>query len=174
MQLSEIGFETINVLVRKGKGGQPDQHVTLRGISADDLMKLFRAHGPDMIKLFNSLVGKYQANVDDANIVTVLLDAAEQAPDLIADLIVLAADTPAAERVAAFNVAKRLPVPVQLKALQALVTLTLEDFGGVGELVETITHMTKGVNGLSKSLLASPNGSAASDVPSASLKAKAS
>lgn len=145
MQLTELGFDTEEIVVKPAKGDKPQQSITVRGIALDDIMKLFRVHGPDIIKLYDQLT-KDKAKLESGDSAQMVLQALEQAPDLVADLIVLATD--ATNTKAAHAVAKRLPVTVQLKALEAIMRLTLEDHGGVGELIETILRMFGGVNGL--------------------------
>lgn len=166
MQLTELGFETEEITVRPAKGDKPAQTITVRGIALDDIMKLFRVHGPDLIKLYDNLT-KDKAKIENGDSAQIVLQAAEQFPDMVADLIVLATDSPSTK--AAHAVAKRLPITVQLKAMEAITRLTLEDHGGVGELVETLLRMFGGVNGLvanlrgtQASLLGSSGGSTAS------------
>lgn len=171
MKLTELGFETAEITVKKAKGspGQEGyvaaQTISVRGISLDDLMKLFRVHGGQMVSTFNSMLAKYKDRADDLDMAQIVLQIAEQAPDLVADTIVLAMDTPNEERLAAFNVAKRLPIPVQLSCAEHIVRLTLEEHGGLGELVETVTRMVGGMNGLASKLTASKTGSLASAAP---------
>lgn len=175
-QLTDIGFETAEITVRPAKGDKPAQTLKVRGIGLQDLMKLLRVHGPGMVGLFNKLMGAAQiaeatkgegaASVDPLDAANIILVAMEQAPDLIADLIVLATDSPNTQ--AAFQVASRLPMPVQLKALQEIVRLTLEEHGGVGEFIETVLSLVGGANGLLNNLRAYTAGSLPSGAPSAS------
>src|SRR5690606_36122431 len=168
MQLTELGFETEEILVRPAKGDKPAQSITVRGIALDDIMKLFRVHGPDIIKLYDNLTSD-KAKLEAGDSAQIVLQALEQFPDLVADLIVLATD--AKNTVAAHAVAKRLPVTVQLNAIEAIIRLTLEDHGGVGELIETVLRMFGGVNGLLTNLRTTQGslvGSAGSDAQSVS------
>lgn len=183
-QLSSIGFETAEITIRKGKAGKPDQTIQIRGLSTKDLVKLMRVHGPSMVMLFErTLANKLHedklaydmavAKGADPNAVEetpldlgpIILQLVEQFPDLIADLVVLVSDDPNPNE--AFKVAQRLPVPVQLKLLQEVSRLTLEDHGGLGELIETVTGLFGGINGLMSTLRASAAGSIQSSTPSA-------
>jgi len=184
-QLSSIGFETAVVVIRKGKEGKPDQSIQIRGLSASDLVKLMRVHGPTMVQVFNRAVatkihedtlihdaavakGADPGTVEESqlDLGPILLQMVEQFPDLIADVVVLVTDD--ANPGKAFEVAKRLPVPVQLKMLQEVSRLTLEDHGGVGELIETVTSLFGGINGLVTALRTSESGSMISSIRSGS------
>lgn len=184
-QLSAIGFETAEITIRKGKAGAADQTIQVRGLSSSDLVKLMRVHGPSMVMIFERTIaskihndklafdaaaakGIDPATVEDSplELGPILLQLVEQFPELIADIVVLVSDD--ANQAAAFEVAKRLVIPVQLKILQEVSRLTLEDHGGVGELIETVTSLFGGLNGLMTNLRASASGSIASSIQSAS------
>jgi len=184
-QLSSIGFETAEITIRKAKGDKPEQNIQVRGLSAGDLVKLMRVHGPTMVMIFErTIANKVHADtlIHDAAVAKgvdpttveesaldlgpILLQLVEQFPDLIADMVVLVTDD--ADQTKAFEVAKRLPVPVQLKIIQEVARLTLEDHGGVGELIETVTSLFGGVNGLVSALRTSASGSMVSGIQSAS------
>ena len=182
-QLTDIGFETADITVRAAKPAKgdkpavPEQKITVRGIGLQDIRKLLRVHGPGMAKLFDDSMKavtiaaatqgeKPAPEVDPLDAGNIMIAALEQAPDLIADLIVLATDSP--NTVEAFKVAERLPLPVQLKALTEIVRLTLEEHGGLGEFIETVLTLFGGVNGLVKNLRTSEAGSLQSNAQSAS------
>lgn len=152
-QLSELGFETRKIVVRPAKDDKPEVALTVRGISAEDVMRLVQIHGPAMSKLFNQITSKEVAiDLDNtARIATVLLN---QAPDIVADLLLIATDEMDVNK--GFEVAKRLPIPVQLNALEAIAELTFIDGGSVGEMIGTVTKMLAGTNGLVKNLAGLP------------------
>jgi len=164
-QLTEITFETTDIQVRAAKGDRPAQFITVRGIALEDIMKLVMLHGPDLVKLFDKLTTatteKGKADFSDG--AQVVLAAAEQAPELLADIIVLATDS--VKTSDAHNIARRLPLPVQVRAVEEIARLTFEEHGGLGEFLETITRMFGGVNGLLTKLRASQAGFLASDAP---------
>lgn len=183
-QLSQLGFETADVVVfkEKGKPGEdkyrPEQKLRVRGLGLEDLMKLLRVHGPGMVTIFNQTVQavrlaeataesvEAKLNIDPLDAVRIFQIAFEQAPDLVADLIVLASDsdTPVED----VKKARKLPLPVQLKLLQEIFRLTLEEHGGLGELMETVMMLLGGANGLLKNLTALQAGSLQSAAQSAS------
>lgn len=179
-QLSALGFETAEVLVRKAKPAKPaqgtrpaqeatpDQYITVRGLSSHDVMRIVRVHGPSLVTTLTSVLAgrSVEDGANEALAGEFIVRLAEQVPDAIADLIVIASDDQ--EPVKGFDIAKRLPLPVQLKVIQEVVKLTLEDFGGLGELVETVVTMLGGMNGLVAQMTSSTAGAATSNEPSAS------
>lgn len=154
VQLTDLGFETEEVVIRPAKNNAPAQVLAVRGIAFTDIMKLFRVHGPDMIRLYTALTVE---DGEEADIGPLFVQAIQQAPELVADLIVLAADQ--TDTVGAHRVAMRLPLPVQLDALEKITRLTLEDHGGLGELLQTVVRMFGGLNNMLQSLSASKTGS---------------
>ncbi len=158
-QLTDLGFETREIIVRQRKVGcdehggvieiEPAKTITVRGLSSEDVMRLVKIHGPAMSAIFDK-VTKNAIDLDlnnMSNIASVLLD---QAPAIVSDTIVIACDSK--DVVAAFEVAQRLPVSAQLKALEAIAELTFVEGGGVGEFFETVIRMMKGTTGLVKTL----------------------
>lgn len=164
--LTELGFETANVVVKQGKNGEPDKFITVRGISLDDIMKLVRIHGKDIAAFFDDLKVGPESSVAAPSTAELVITALKTIPEVVADLIVLATDAAPSDK--ASLVARRLPLPVQTKAIMEIARLTFEEHGGVGEFVETVLMMFGGVNGLLANMRGSAIGSLGSDAPLAS------
>jgi len=148
--LTALGFETADVIARKAKGDQPARYLTVRGLSASDVMRLVKIHGPALGRMFETIVsGKVKLDLDSAAMLAGM--CLDQAPALLSDIIVVAADTPPEEILDAFEQAQRLPVSVQLEAFEKIAELTFID-QTPGEFVETVVKLLGGMNGLLSAL----------------------
>lgn len=116
---------------------------TVRGVSLRDLALLMRHHRPAMTKLFDELKAGKNMALDATLILALGESAISAAPELVSDLIALAAgDTDAESR----EIAQRLPFPVQLEAIKQIAFLTFEGEDGLGKLAETVVHMAQSVS----------------------------
>lgn len=154
-QLTDLGFERRKIVVRAArKDGEvdvPEVSILVRGISAEDVMRLINIHGSALVKLFEQVeTGKIE--LDLANLEQIAGLVMRQAPDLVADLIVIACDEE--DVLKGFETAKRLPIPVQMNTLAAILELTFVDGGSLGELIGTVTKMMSRTTGLVKILSA--------------------
>lgn len=150
MDLAEYEFETADVFLgfKKGDTDKP-QYLKVRGLSTRDVQMVVQIHGSTVVDLFN----RVQADPDMSdlkNAAAVFNTIIEQAPELVADLIVYASDSKTPTK--AVEVALRLPLPVQLDALTQIARLTFEAYGGLGKFVETLIATFEGIQGLTKNL----------------------
>lgn len=125
----------------------------VRGLSLEDLTVLMRSHYKPMVELFDRYVNEAALEKMDADVTGgslglgdmegVVLDVLQVAPGLLGDVIARAADEtedPA--------LARRLPIAVQIDAIEKIVTLTLQAEGGLEKLVETVTKLAAGMTTL--------------------------
>jgi len=164
MKLTDLGFETSEVLVRKArpaKGETPAteaKFVTVRGLGSEDIMRLVRLHGTVLAATFDGVIsGKKEINLDSTAEIVGLV--ADQAPSIIGDIIQLAAD--AEDSHDGYTMASRLPFPTQLRIIEEVANLTFVDTTP-GEFLEMVLKMTNGANDLYENLLRSSAGSLAS------------
>lgn len=144
--LTALGFETADIMVRKARGEKPAQYITVRGLSAQDVMRLVKIHGPALGRMFEMVVqGKVKLDLDNAATIAGML--MDQAPAMLGDLIVMAADTPPEEILAAHEQAIKLPVSVQLECIERIAELTFVDTTP-GEFLGIVVKMLGGMNGL--------------------------
>lgn len=125
MALKDIPVPTQKVTVR-------GEEVTLRGLSARDVLTLLLEHREDM----DALVAQAQdVGTDEAmaNAESMVLGLLRDAPELVAKAIALAADEPDAAEVVA-----RLALPDQLELIMAVGRLTFEEAGGVKKFLENV------------------------------------
>lgn len=167
MKLTELGFETADVLVRKARGVegeegyQPARYLTVRGFSADDMMRLVKIHSPALVFMFNELMNKNDGKFDLADTASLVRLAYQQSPAILGDIIQIASD--ADDPTAAFEIAVRLPIAVQFAIIEKVADLTFVEHGNLGEFMGTVVKMFGGIDGLAQSLKASVSGLLASE-----------
>lgn len=123
----------------------------VRGLSLNDITALVRDHYDMAAALFDKYVAAASSEavdtaigIKDGNHVRdAVLDALKAAPGLLSDTIAHAADEPDM----AGNVA-RLPLGVQIEAVEAVIRLTLEAEGGLEKLIGTVEKLAGSVAGL--------------------------
>lgn len=128
----------------------------VRGFSLEDITMLIDEQGPVIQQFFDrySSNGQFRA---DASPVAALMDLTKQAPGLTASIISRAADEPGTEAKI-----RKLPVGVQIDALQKVAELTFEASGGPGNFVETVISLMRGLGSVAASQSVSMIGSKAS------------
>lgn len=114
------------------KGGS----LNLRGLALDDIAVLIRENLTDL----DDLLKLYAEDVDNRVAVAATAQYAvslvRETPELVARLVCLACDEPGLE-----HKARRLPIPTQIKAIQAIVDLTFREAGGVKNFLESLTTL---------------------------------
>lgn len=176
VKLTDLGFETEDVLVRPAAGAEgepgyrPAQYMTVRGFSADDVMNLVKIHGPALNLIFEQGLA---AGVDFNSTAALTRMAYEHAPELLADIIVMATDSTGDDYFPAFEIAKKLPISTQFSAIEKIARLTFVGEDAVGEFIGTVVKMLGALDGLRRSAQPSADGSGASGKQSRSLRARA-
>ena len=133
MSLADFDIAMKDVPLPNGKS------FSVRGVSLVDISMLLRNRG-DEIRAFFS---KYSA--DDAADQTSAagMKLLESAPDLAAELIACAADEPKMVKTAL-----RLPISVQLDALEKIAELTFDAEGGPKKFFEAVIRVMQGTTNL--------------------------
>ena len=114
-----------------------DQVVPLRGLDLDDFSALLQTH----LEPISKAAELYRASKRDvfstANLQSFVLTVAKDFPGLVSEVISIAADEPEARRI-------KTNLGFQMSAIQAIVKLTLEEAGGLGNLVASLAALSKG------------------------------
>lgn len=112
------------------------------GLNGANIVRLVRVHGPAIRALYEAATADgAEVSMENAGqIASVLMEAA---PDLVADIIALAAQDPEAAPIAA-----KLSGPVQLAALEKIADLTFSIEGGPKKAWETVIRVINGVSSL--------------------------
>ncbi len=130
----------------------PSEPVTFKGgsfqvggLSLSDITVLVASHKEDLNRLFN----QYAAGGDGAGInpdasLPFIVDLVQMAPIVVAHAIALAEirDAGAEPQIAT---ALRLPVDVQVDAVEKILRLTFQTEGGLGKVMETVIRAFAGV-----------------------------
>lgn len=134
---------------------------TVRGISFKDMTDLAARHAPALALAYAKfVVTKEDIGLRPETIGQIIYMVAEEFPEIVHSTIALAADEKGME-----TIIEKLPVGVQLEALEKTVALTFSGEADIKKLVETITRMVQGVtavsDNLTKPLTPTDNGSGA-------------
>ena len=111
--------------------------IAVRGLSLVDLSQLARKHGAELAAAFDAFKGMDVDGNDDAT--ATLHQLIERAPDLVAEVIALATDSPG-EAAAA----KKLPFGLQVAILSEAGKQTFVTEGGLGKTLEIVINMAAG------------------------------
>ncbi len=123
------------------------EQFTVRGLSLDDISFLVTRHSAKLAALYAQF--KLRDDIGEDNMMGLALDLLKQAPELAADMIACASGDHEDSELAA-----QLPFPVQLDALEKLVTLTFTVAGGPKKVLEIVIRLAQGTTGLLESLKA--------------------
>lgn len=124
----------------------PGGSFAVRGLNTDDIAFLVRRHGPAMEKAYTDFMAR-EGDFTAEDIKDFLVPLIEFAPSLVAEMIACAADD-----MESVPVARRLPFPTQIDAVEKVVTLTFDAAGGPKKFMETVMRLLQGTTGLLESL----------------------
>lgn len=123
-------------------GKSVEHGLEVRGLSFQDFTQLFMQHGKALDKVLEFIEGgdAAQAMASTFDVKAFGEGVITKAPQLVAQLIALAADMPdQATQVA------RMPLPVQMKLLQAIYRLTVEEAGGLADFLQLVLKLAQEV-----------------------------
>lgn len=122
------------------------QRFDVRAVSTNDLMILVAEHGPTLGLIFGKLTdaGQKPGSISTDTIQKLIFDLAREFPDIAAEVIALAADAYDPDGVA---MARDLPLPAQVQAIELVFGMTFASEGEVKKFVESLTRMLVGVSG---------------------------
>lgn len=115
----------------------PGGDITVRGLSLEDFTILAAEFGPTMVTLFEKFSGT-MAEGGEIDFGTIGKDLLTSAAPLVAALIAHGAGEPESR-----EVARKLPAPVQLEALEAIGILTVSVEGGLKKVAETVIRVAQ-------------------------------
>jgi hypothetical protein len=130
MALADFQPETREI---QAGGGQS---FAVKGLALTQITVLIREHFPDLDAIL-MLFQEAGETPTVSSLQTVILSIVSQAPGLAANLIALAAGEGDARQ------AEKLPLGVQIKALQEIGELTFTEVGSVGKLLGAIAALMK-------------------------------
>jgi hypothetical protein len=119
----------------------------VRGLSLQDISALVRHHGAAMTLLFDKFIRQGEDGMPPADMATMGRTLLEIAPDAAAEMIALAAGEPEA-----VDIVRTLPLPVQVEALDLLMSHTFATDQDLKKVVETVIRAATGTTNLLNSL----------------------
>ncbi len=130
-------------------GPRPNR-ITVRGLSFEDFTVMFTTFGKETDQIFKFIESANSGEAADFDSTAFGKDLIFKAPKAVASLIALAADMP--DR--ATEVA-RMPLPVQVKAMEAIYRMTIEEAGGLSDFLALVRRIAKSVSQTTR-LMSSP------------------
>lgn len=121
--------------------GTSGQVVEVRGLSFNDFTLLFTQFGPTVDRVFE-FFGQLQSENPEVDIKAFGVELLHSAPNVVASLIALAADM--SDRV---TQVARMPLPVQVRVLEAIYELTVTEAGGLQDFLQTVLRLAQSVRG---------------------------
>jgi hypothetical protein len=122
-------------------GAEKQNSLTVRGLSFQDFTLLFTQYGKPVDEIFQFIERAQSGGAVDFNAKAFGADLISTAPQAVASLIALAADEPDQATKAA-----RMPLPVQIRCLEAIYKLTVEEAGGLNDFLALVMRIAKGVS----------------------------
>lgn len=134
MSLSDFAINRDKVDFRGGS-------LELRGLALEDFSVLLRNHLPEMNALFDMYDNDETRETAISQAGAFALKIIKEAPDMVATMIVLAGDEPAE----LIDIARKLPLPVQVECVRKIIDLTFEESGGAKKFLDNLMGMIGGL-----------------------------
>lgn len=132
------------------------QSFEVRGISLFDLMRAMGDYGPQMMLMFARATTSVETGPITTDTVRArIADLAREFPGVIAAAIALASDEYTANGV---EIARKLPLPVQVDAIHKVLNLTFQSESELGNLVESLLAAMATLTGALPKSTTSPDG----------------
>lgn len=132
------------------------QGFEVRGISLFDIMSVLNDYGPQMAMMFGRVMAMKAegGQFDNMAIKKAITDVSGEFPDVLAAALSLAADDYTGE---AIEVAKQLPMPKQIEAVEKVFALTFRSEGDLKKLVESLVEMMVATSAALNTAMGSPS-----------------
>lgn len=135
---TELLFDVPRIPIEWESGGKTFGF-QVRGISDEDLVSLMRDHREQLVRAFDTIQGAEERDLESAKDFGVEL--LQEVPELVAQLIALAADKPDGA-----PVIRKMPAPIKLKALMEIWQLTVVDTGGFEPFLTQVISVMQGLS----------------------------
>lgn len=122
-------------------GSEKQNSLSVRGLSFQDFTLLFTQYGKPVDEIFKFIERAQSGGTVDFDAKAFGADLISTAPQAVASLIALAADIP--DRV---TQVARMPLPVQIRCLEAIYKLTVEEAGGLNDFLALVVRIAKSVS----------------------------
>ncbi len=120
----------------------------VRGLTVPDITQLVDVHQGAALSVYNRFTGKDPSiGLTEQTVETIALDLLGKFPSVVAHVLALSGDEP--ERIEDYA---RLPIDVQVAALEKVAILTFAMQGGLKNFVETVARIAASAGGLTETL----------------------
>lgn len=138
--LSDYELPTEEVVIRPGASFR------VGAISFEDISKIVAKHGPVAALIYQRFTETQTSGLSPETVGNFVGSVVNEFPEAVAYMIATATGEPDVDAVQ--KVVNRLPVGVQLEAIEKIMSLTFVGEAEVKKLVETVTRMFMGVTGV--------------------------
>lgn len=132
---------------------------SVRGLALNEIMLLVQKRRETLRAAFDNLSAT-EEGIDLGDQKETIANLLHEAPELIAEVIALASGDYCDETMA---IARKLPMPEQMEALEAVGRLTFATEGSLKKVIETVTRVMVSATGAMEDLSGSTNGSGESE-----------
>lgn len=138
MGLLDYTVPSTDITLAQAKDGKPAVTMTVRGLAFADLSALIVKYGPQLILIYGRVFAEAKAGkLDGARVGQLVQTTLVDCPELMAEIIIVASDTPSTPQ--AMALARKLPPGIQLEALLSIIEHTFVSEAEVKKLVEIVT-----------------------------------
>lgn len=130
MSLKDFQIATRSVAFR-------GQSLVIRGLALNDISHLIREYLAEINTLFGLYEKEETRETAAAQSVQFAVTIIKETPNLVAQLIVLATDSPQDT----LEIAERLPIPVQTELIRQVIELTFEEAGGAKKFIDSLVEL---------------------------------
>lgn len=110
---------------------------TVRGLALTDTTQLVSMHKDKISEIFDQFSGRTPDTIQTSEMVDLALALVEHSPALVAHIIALAADA-----LDEFDSIRKLPIDVQVAAIEKICELTFAMGGGAKKFAETVIRLS--------------------------------
>lgn len=113
------------------------ESLSFRGLSLNDFSTLMRGHMEELSTLFDMYDNAETRDTAISQSAHFAIKIVKEAPNMVAQLIVLASDSPQEH----IEHAKRFPLPLQVECVRCIINVTFEEAGGAKKFLDSLMGM---------------------------------
>lgn len=130
MSLANIQIPRSEVMFR-------GESLSFRGLSLNDFSALMRNHMAELSTLFDMYDNAETRDTAISQSANFAIKIVKEAPEMVAQLIVLASDSPQDD----LKIAKQFPLPLQVECVRCIINVTFEEAGGAKKFLDSLMGM---------------------------------
>jgi len=126
-----------NILIPRDEVMFRGESLSFRGLSLNDFSTLMRGHMAELSKLFDMYDNVETRETAISQSANFAIKIVQEAPGMVAQLIVLASDSPQEH----IEHAEKFPLPLQVECVRCIINLTFEEAGGAKKFLDSLMQM---------------------------------